>query len=137
MVIAGPRRRHPGFLGDACLIDPRSWFILHCPRASGGGRGGRQEFARSRRRKGWSNIAPHRRRGRAMKAAVLFKTNEPLEIVDVTLDPPKAGEVRVKMKATGVCQSDWHIMNGDWPMPLPMVPGHEASGIVAELGPGV
>src|SRR6476646_8166951 len=37
----------------------------------------------------------------------------------------------------GVCMSDWHIMNGDWPMPLPMVLGHEAAGNVVENGPGV
>jgi S-(hydroxymethyl)glutathione dehydrogenase / alcohol dehydrogenase len=36
-----------------------------------------------------------------------------------------------------VCMSDWHIMNGDWPLPLPMVLGHEAAGIVVENGPGV
>jgi len=72
-----------------------------------------------------------------MKAAVLFKPNEPLQVVDCELDPPKAGEVRVKMKASGVCQSDWHVMNGDWPSPLPIVPGHEAAGEIAECGPGV
>ena len=55
-----------------------------------------------------------------MKAAVLFKPNEPLQVVECELDPPKAGEVRVKMKAAGVCQSDWHIMNGDWPSPMPV-----------------
>ena len=72
-----------------------------------------------------------------MKAAVLFKPNEPLQVVECELDPPKAGEVRVKMKASGVCQSDWHIMNGDWPSPMPIVPGHEAAGEIAECGPGV
>ncbi len=41
------------------------------------------------------------------------------------------------MKASGVCQSDWHVMNGDWPSPLPIVPGHEAAGEIAECGPGV
>src|SRR3979490_2591400 len=74
--------------------------------------------------------------GETMKAAVLFKPNEPLQVVDCELDPPKAGEVRVKMKASGVCQSDWHVMNGDWPSPLPIVPGHEAAGEIAECGPG-
>ena len=72
-----------------------------------------------------------------MKAAILFKPNEPLQVVDCELDPPKAGEVRVEMKASGVCQSDWHILNGDWPSPLPIVPGHEAAGVVAECGSGV
>ena len=51
-----------------------------------------------------------------MKAAVLFKANEPLQVVDCEHDPPKALEVRVRMQAAGVCQSDWHVMNGDWPL---------------------
>lgn len=72
-----------------------------------------------------------------MRAAVLTATSKPLEILDLEQEGPKAGEVRVEVKAAGVCMSDWHIMNGDWPMPLPMVLGHEAAGIVAELGPGV
>jgi S-(hydroxymethyl)glutathione dehydrogenase / alcohol dehydrogenase len=71
-----------------------------------------------------------------MRAAVLTQVNKPLEILDLDQEPPKAGEVRVEVKAAGVCMSDWHIMNGDWPMPLPMVLGHEAAGIVAECGPG-
>jgi S-(hydroxymethyl)glutathione dehydrogenase/alcohol dehydrogenase len=50
-----------------------------------------------------------------MKAAILFKANEPLQVLDCELDPPKALEVRVRMRASGVCQSDWHVMNGDWP----------------------
>ena len=41
------------------------------------------------------------------------------------------------MKAAGVCQSDWHVMNGDWPSPMPIVPGHEAAGEILECGPGV
>ena len=41
------------------------------------------------------------------------------------------------MRAAGVCMSDWHIMIGDWPLPLPMVLGHEAAGEVVEVGPGV
>ena len=72
-----------------------------------------------------------------MKAAILFKPNEPLQVLDCELEPPKANEVRVKMKASGVCQSDWHIMNGDWPSPMPIVPGHEAAGEIVECGPGV
>src|SRR5580765_1358631 len=72
-----------------------------------------------------------------MKAAVLFKANTPLEIVDLTQEGPRAGEARVKVKAAGICHSDWHIMNGDWTVPLPMVLGHEAAGVVEEVGPGV
>jgi S-(hydroxymethyl)glutathione dehydrogenase/alcohol dehydrogenase len=69
-----------------------------------------------------------------MRAAVLTEVNKPLEILDLEQEGPKAGEVRVQVKAAGVCMSDWHIMNGDWPLPLPMVLGHEAAGVVVELG---
>src|SRR2546425_10778791 len=72
-----------------------------------------------------------------MRAAVLTEVNKPLQILDLEQEPPKAGEVRVQVKAAGVCMSDWHIINGDWPLPLPMVLGHEAAGIVIENGPGV
>jgi S-(hydroxymethyl)glutathione dehydrogenase / alcohol dehydrogenase len=72
-----------------------------------------------------------------LKAAVLKEINEPLQILDVEQASPRAGEARVRVKATGVCMSDWHVMNGDWPHKLPIVPGHEAAGIVEELGPGV
>ena len=72
-----------------------------------------------------------------MRAAVLTEVNKPLQILDLEQEGPKAGEVRVQVKAAGVCLTDYHIMNGDWPLPLPMVLGHEAAGIVVELGPGV
>ncbi len=72
-----------------------------------------------------------------MRAAVLTEIDKPLQILDLEQEPPKAGEVRVRVKAAGVCMSDWHIMNGDWPLPLPMVLGHEAAGVVVENGPGV
>jgi S-(hydroxymethyl)glutathione dehydrogenase/alcohol dehydrogenase len=71
------------------------------------------------------------------RAAVLTQVNKPLEILELEQEGPKAGEVRVKVKAAGVCMSDWHIMIGDWPLPLPMVLGHEAAGEVVETGPGV
>jgi len=60
--------------------------------------------------------------GEVDEAAVLFKPNEPLQVLECELDPPQGGRGAVKMKASGVCQSDWHIMNGDWPSPLPIVP---------------
>jgi S-(hydroxymethyl)glutathione dehydrogenase/alcohol dehydrogenase len=72
-----------------------------------------------------------------MKAAVLYKPNTPLEVVDVKQADPKAGEARVRVKAAGVCHSDWHIINGDWTLPLPMVLGHEAAGVVEEVGAAV
>jgi len=72
-----------------------------------------------------------------MKAAVLYEPRKPLVIEDLKLDPPKAGEVRVKVAANGACHSDLHVMTGDMRMPLPLVLGHEGAGIVAETGPGV
>jgi NDMA-dependent alcohol dehydrogenase len=72
-----------------------------------------------------------------VKAAVCYKPNMVLEVVDVEQQAPQPGEARVKVKAAGICHSDWHIMNGDWPLPLPMVLGHEAAGIVEEVGAGV
>ncbi len=72
-----------------------------------------------------------------MKAAICYAPQKPLEIADVDQQGPQAGEVRVRVKATGICHSDWHVINGDWTLPLPMVLGHEAAGIVEEAGPGV
>src|SRR5262245_10635223 len=84
-----------------------------------------------------SSTSPHHKPSRgnsAKRAAVLTGVDEPLEILGLVQEGPKAGEVRVEVKAAGVCMSDWHIMNGDWPLPLPMVLGHEAAGVVIELG---
>lgn len=72
-----------------------------------------------------------------MKAAVLYKVGAPLVIDELTLDPPKAGEVKVRVAANGACHSDLHVMTGDMRMPLPIVLGHEGAGIVTEVGPGV
>lgn len=72
-----------------------------------------------------------------MKAAVLYEPNKPLVVEEVQLDPPQAGEVRVRVAANGVCHSDLHVMTGAMRMPLPIVLGHEGAGIVSEVGPGV
>jgi Zn-dependent alcohol dehydrogenase len=71
------------------------------------------------------------------RAAILREYEAPLSIEEVEIDPPKADEVLVKIAAAGICHSDYHIMKGDWRNGLPMILGHEASGIVAEIGPGV
>jgi S-(hydroxymethyl)glutathione dehydrogenase/alcohol dehydrogenase len=71
------------------------------------------------------------------QAAVLWRAGEPVEILEVDLASPKAGEVLVKIAACGVCASDLHVVDGDLPEPLPLVLGHEAAGVVAEIGPGV
>ena len=71
------------------------------------------------------------------RAAVLYEANKPLEIETLELDDPKDGEVLVRMGAAGVCYSDYHIMNGEWTVPLPMVLGHEGAGVVEKVGAGV
>ena len=78
-------------------------------------------------------------RGVAMeiKAAVLYEANTPLVVEPVQLDAPKHGEVLVRIAAAGVCHSDYHVMKGEWTLPLPMVLGHEAAGTVEKVGPGV
>ena len=80
-----------------------------------------------------------------MKAAVLRESGRrhpyteslPLIIEEVELDPPSRGEVLVQIKAAGLCHSDLVAINGERPKPVPMVIGHEAAGIVVEVGPGV
>lgn len=71
------------------------------------------------------------------KAAILFDAGSPLEVVDVDVAAPRAGEVLVKMAAGGVCHSDLHVMRGELPAPLPAVLGHEGAGVVADVGEGV
>ena len=74
-----------------------------------------------------------------MKAAVVRGFGKPLVIEDVPVPVPGPGEVLVKVKACGVCHTDLHAASGDWPVKPtpPFIPGHEAAGIVAALGPGV
>ena len=71
------------------------------------------------------------------KAAVCAGIDQPLEVVEVDLESPKAGEVRVRMGASGVCHSDLSVVNGTLLSPLPSVLGHEGAGIVEEVGEGV
>lgn len=72
-----------------------------------------------------------------MKAVVFRGADQPIEITDVELAGPRAGEVRVRIAAAGVCHSDLHIKRGEWDAPVPLVMGHEGSGVVAEIGEGV
>ena len=74
---------------------------------------------------------------RTIRAGVLYEPNQPIRVEEVQLDDPQAGEVMVKIAAGGVCRSDLHAINGEWRMPLPMVLGHEAAGVVEAVGPGV
>lgn len=72
-----------------------------------------------------------------MRAVVFSGVDTPIEIADVDLARPKAGEVRVRIAAAGVCHSDLHVRRGEWPVPVPLVMGHEGSGEVIEVGPNV
>jgi S-(hydroxymethyl)glutathione dehydrogenase/alcohol dehydrogenase len=60
-----------------------------------------------------------------------------VEIADILLAPPGPGEVLVDIAAAGVCHSDLHVMRREWKVPLPLVMGHEGSGVVAAIGEGV
>ncbi|RAH96779.1 alcohol dehydrogenase [Acuticoccus sediminis] len=75
--------------------------------------------------------------GQTVKAAVLRAYREPLSVEDVDLLPPQTGEVRIRFAASGVCHSDMTRIEGARPSSLPIVLGHEASGYVEEVGPGV
>ncbi|MGZ6887399.1 MAG: Zn-dependent alcohol dehydrogenase [Acidimicrobiia bacterium] len=71
------------------------------------------------------------------KAAIATAVGSPLEIVDVDVADPKAGEIRIKMGASGVCHSDLSVVNGTLPIALPAVLGHEGAGTITQLGEGV
>jgi S-(hydroxymethyl)glutathione dehydrogenase / alcohol dehydrogenase len=66
-----------------------------------------------------------------MKAAVCYEAGKPLVVEDIDLDPQQQGEVKVRLAATAICQSDVHSIRGDWPGNLPMVVGHEDELITA------
>jgi S-(hydroxymethyl)glutathione dehydrogenase/alcohol dehydrogenase len=72
------------------------------------------------------------------RAAVAFEAGQPLELVEVDLEGPKAGEVLVEIKATGVCHTDAYTLSGKDPEgAFPAILGHEGAGVVLEVGPGV
>ena len=72
------------------------------------------------------------------RAAVAWKAGAPLSIETVTLDGPRAGEVLVEIKATGICHTDEFTLSGSDPEGLfPAILGHEGAGVVVEVGPGV
>ena len=70
-------------------------------------------------------------------AAVLYDVNKPYSIETVELDPPRRGEVLVKVGAAGVCRSDLHFQKGEATIALPAVLGHEGAGTVLAVGDGV
>ncbi len=70
-------------------------------------------------------------------AAILWELNAPWSVEEIELDPPKAGEVLVKIAASGMCHSDEHLVTGDLPFALPIIGGHEGAGVVEQVGEGV
>jgi alcohol dehydrogenase, propanol-preferring len=77
-----------------------------------------------------------------MKAAVLHELKKPMAVEEVERPRPGEGEVLIKLEACGVCHSDLHIIEGDWKQfggitKIPLIPGHEIAGRVAEAGSGV
>src|ERR1700751_1717378 len=73
-----------------------------------------------------------------VRAAVAFGPGKPLEVTTVQLDGPRAGEILVEIKATGVCHTDEFTLSGADPEGLfPSILGHEGAGVVVETGPGV
>jgi S-(hydroxymethyl)glutathione dehydrogenase / alcohol dehydrogenase len=73
-----------------------------------------------------------------VRAAVAFEAGKPLSIETVQLDGPRAGEVLVEVKATGLCHTDKFTLSGDDPEGMfPVILGHEGAGIVVDVGAGV
>ena len=69
-----------------------------------------------------------------MKAAILHTPGQPLAIEDVVISNPGPHEVLIRTAACGLCHSDLHFIEGNYPHPLPAIPGHEAAGIVEAVG---
>lgn len=65
------------------------------------------------------------------KAAILFEVRKKLDLREVEVEPPRSGELLIKMAAAGICHSDLHVMTGHLAAQLPAILGHEGSGIVA------
>jgi S-(hydroxymethyl)glutathione dehydrogenase/alcohol dehydrogenase len=73
-----------------------------------------------------------------MQAAIAYEPQGQVIVEEVDLAKPAAGEVLVKLMASGVCHSDWHILKGEWGTQLfPLILGHEGAGIVEQVGEGV
>ncbi|MBS0504746.1 MAG: alcohol dehydrogenase catalytic domain-containing protein, partial [Proteobacteria bacterium] len=69
-----------------------------------------------------------------MKAAILTQAKTPLTVEDVVVSKPGPHEVLIRTVACGVCRSDLHFVDGAYPHAMPCIPGHEAAGIVEQVG---
>jgi len=72
-----------------------------------------------------------------MKAAVCYEFGKPLVIEEIDVAPPQKSEVKVSIAATAICHSDVHLIRGEWGGKTPVVAGHEAAGVVEEVGENV
>jgi D-arabinose 1-dehydrogenase-like Zn-dependent alcohol dehydrogenase len=72
-----------------------------------------------------------------MKAVVMTAVKEPFTTREIPDPQPATGQVRIRLHATGVCGTDVHVWNGELPVPLPIVPGHEPVGVIDSVGQGV
>lgn len=72
------------------------------------------------------------------KAAIAWKAGAPLTIEEVDLEGPRAGEVLIEVKATGICHTDYYTLSGADPEGIfPAILGHEGAGVIVDVGPGV
>ena len=71
------------------------------------------------------------------KAAIMWGTGKDWSVEEIDLDPPKYGEVLIRMAASGLCHSDDHLLTGDIAMPPPIIGGHEGAGVIETVGEGV
>ena len=71
------------------------------------------------------------------RAAIVHAPNQPMTIETIDIDGPRAGELLIQIKATGLCHSDLHVLEGNVPWQFPTVLGHESAGVVVECGEGV
>ena len=71
------------------------------------------------------------------KGAILWGTNQPWSVEEIEVGDPQAGEVMVQLAASGLCHSDEHLVTGGTPIEMPVLGGHEGSGVVIKVGPGV
>lgn len=76
-------------------------------------------------------------RVRSTTAALLTEVGKPQQTVELEVEPPRRDEVLVRLLASGVCHSDLSYIDGTWPIPLPIVLGHEGCGVIEETGEGV
>lgn len=72
-----------------------------------------------------------------IRAALFIAPGRALELAELELDPPKRDEVLVRLGASGICRSDLSYVDGKWPVPMPMVLGHEGAGVIEAVGDGV